>query len=187
MLANFHRCGIMLVLRSVFNMILRNASPRGPMCFRCLMFSLSAPCELLFLPKLTYNTHIHNISVHTHKPLQIIKALTAPGLGKQKETLMAIYKTVMSPALECESSIWSPLASSTSINKRKVMQSIALRTVTAYTQDINIHHLHDKTLTFPIHEHLHLHASQYTHKTQQPSHHLHKHTTYFNSPRLKKH
>ena len=41
-------CDIMLVLRSVFNMLERNASPRGPMCFRCLMFSLSVPCELLF-------------------------------------------------------------------------------------------------------------------------------------------
>ena len=49
MLANTHLCGIMLVLRAVFNMLVRNASPRGPMCFRCLMFSLSRPCELLFL------------------------------------------------------------------------------------------------------------------------------------------
>ena len=49
MLANFHMCGIMLVLREVFNMLVRNASPRGPMCFRCLMFNLSGPCELLFL------------------------------------------------------------------------------------------------------------------------------------------
>ena len=49
MLANVHMCGIMLVLGSVSNMLLRNASPRGPMCFRCLMFSLSGPCELLFL------------------------------------------------------------------------------------------------------------------------------------------
>ena len=40
MLANFHMCGIMLVLRAVFNMLARNASPRGPMCFRCLMFNL---------------------------------------------------------------------------------------------------------------------------------------------------
>ena len=48
-LSNFHMCGIMLVLRAVFNMLVRNASPRGPMCFRCLMFSLSGPCELLFL------------------------------------------------------------------------------------------------------------------------------------------
>ena len=37
-------------------------------------------------PNLTYSTHIHNISVHAHKPLQIIKTLTARGWGKQKET-----------------------------------------------------------------------------------------------------
>ena len=46
MLGNFHMCGIMLVLRAFFNMLVRNASPRGPMCFRCLMFNLSGPCEL---------------------------------------------------------------------------------------------------------------------------------------------
>ena len=49
MLVNFHMCGIMLLSRAVLNMIVRNASPRGPMCFRCLMFSFSGPCELLFL------------------------------------------------------------------------------------------------------------------------------------------
>ena len=48
MLANFHMCGIMLVLRAVFNMLVRNASPRGPMYFRCLMFNLLGHCELLF-------------------------------------------------------------------------------------------------------------------------------------------
>ena len=41
MFANFYMCGIMLVLRAVFNMLVRNASPRGPMCFRCLMFIAS--------------------------------------------------------------------------------------------------------------------------------------------------
>ena len=49
MLANFYMCGIMLVLRAVFNMLMMNTSPRGSMCFRCLMFSLSGHCELLFL------------------------------------------------------------------------------------------------------------------------------------------
>ena len=58
--------------------------------------------------KLTYSTHIH-ISVHAHKPLQIIKALTATGWGKQKETLMATYKAVMKPALEYASSIYGHL------------------------------------------------------------------------------
>ena len=40
MLANFHMCGNMLVLRAVFNMLVRNASPRGPICFRCLMLNV---------------------------------------------------------------------------------------------------------------------------------------------------
>ena len=51
-------------------------------------------------PKLTYTTLIHNISVHAHKPLQIIKVLPATGWGKQNETLMATYKTVMRPDLK---------------------------------------------------------------------------------------
>ena len=49
MLANFQMCGIMLVLRAVFNMLGGNASLRGHMCIMCQMFSLSGPCESLFL------------------------------------------------------------------------------------------------------------------------------------------
>ena len=55
--------------------------------------------------KLTYSTHIHNISVHAHKPLQIIKSFTATGWGKQKETRMATYKAVMRSAVEYASCI----------------------------------------------------------------------------------
>ena len=98
---------------------------------------------------------------------------------------MATYKVFMRPALGYASSIWSPLASSTSINKQQVIQNAALRTATGCTQDTNIQHFHDETLTLPIYEHLQLHASQYKQKTQHPSHLLHKHTTYFNTPRLK--
>ena len=89
-------------------------------------------------PKLTYITHIHNISVQAHKPLQIIKALTATGCGKQKETLMATYKAVMRQALEYAYSVWSTIASSTSINKLQVMQNATLRTATGCTQDTNL-------------------------------------------------
>ena len=39
MLANFDMCGIMLMLRAVFNMLVRNANPRGPKWLgaRCLV------------------------------------------------------------------------------------------------------------------------------------------------------
>ena len=49
MLTNFRVSGIMFLLRAVLNILVRNASPRGPMCFRCLIFSLLGPCELLIL------------------------------------------------------------------------------------------------------------------------------------------
>ena len=74
---------------------------------------------LTLAPKLTYSTHIHHITVHAHRPLQIIKPLTVTGWDKQKETLMATYKAVVRLALEYASSIWLPLASSTSITKGK--------------------------------------------------------------------
>ena len=104
---------------------------------------------------------------------------------------MATYKAVMRPALEYASSVWSPIASATSINKLQVMQNAALRTATGCTQDTNIQHLHDETLTLPIHKHLQLHASQYKQKTQHPSHPLHnilqhskaKNPTIFNNGR----
>ena len=71
-------------------------------------------------PKTHIQPHIHNISVQAHKPLQIIKALTATGWGKQKETLMATYKAVMRPALEYASAVWSPIASIASIAERSI-------------------------------------------------------------------
>ena len=48
MLANFHVSGIMFLLIVVLNILVRNASPRGPMCFRCLIFSLSS-CYFCFV------------------------------------------------------------------------------------------------------------------------------------------
>ena len=33
----------MFLLRAVLNILVRNASPREPMCLRCLIFSLSGP------------------------------------------------------------------------------------------------------------------------------------------------
>ena len=46
-LANFHMCGIMLVFRTVFNMLVRNSSPRGPI-IRRLMSSLSGLVSCYF-------------------------------------------------------------------------------------------------------------------------------------------
>ena len=122
-------------------------------------------------PKLTYNAHIQNIATDAQKPLQVIKALTGTTWGKQKETLVATYKAVMRPTLEYASSIWSSMASPTSINKLQVMQNAALRACTGCTHDTNIQHLHDETNILPIQKHLQLHASQVRQKHN--THHIH--------------
>ena len=67
--------------------------------------------------------------------------------------------------LEYASSIWSPLASPTSINKLRVIPNATLRTATGYTQYTNMQHLHDETLILPIHDHLQLHVLQYKQNT----------------------
>ena len=118
-------------------------------------------------PKLTYNALIQNIATHAQKPLQVIKALTCTTWGKQKEILVA----VMRPTLEYASSILSPMASQTSINKLQVMQNASLRACTRCAQDSNIQHLHDETNILPIQKHLQLHASQVRQKAQYP--HIH--------------
>ena len=66
---------------------------------------------------------------------------------------MATYKVFIRPALEYATSIWSPLASSTSINKLQVMQNAALRTATGCTQDTNVQHMHDKHSYIPYTRH----------------------------------
>ena len=122
----------------------------------------------MIFPKLTYSTHIHNISVQADQPLKMIKSLTATVWGKQKETRMATYKAVMILVLEYASSIWSPffILDQTQQNcKSWRMQHWELPQC-AHAQDANIQHQHDETLILPIHEHLQLH--RVTIQTENP-------------------
>ena len=81
---------------------------------------------------------------------------------------MTTYMAVMRSTLEYASSIWSPMASPTSINKLQVMQNSALRACTGCTHDTNIKHLHDETIILPIQKHLLLRASQVRRKSTIP-------------------
>ena len=39
----------MFLLRAVLNILVRNASPRGPICFRCLIFKDLVNCYFSFV------------------------------------------------------------------------------------------------------------------------------------------
>ena len=97
---------------------------------------------------------------------------------------MATYKVVMRPALEYASSVWSPIASSASIGKLQVMQGAALGAAAGCTRDATY------GICMTRHSRPHARAPAAPRLTVQaenthPSHPLHRHTTYFNTPRLK--
>ena len=71
-------------------------------------------------------------------------------------------------------------------NKLQITQNTAIRTATGCTTDTNTHHIHDKTHTLPIKEHLQLHASQIRQKSQHPTHSLHYTIIQQTTPRHKK-
>ena len=90
----------------------------------------------------------------------------------------------MRPALEYASSVWSPIASSTTITKLQVMQNAALRTPTGCTQDTNMQHLYDETLALP---HTRAPTAPRLNNTNRKHYnHIPNTNTYFNTPRLKK-
>ena len=56
MFTNFHMCGMMLMFNASLYILVRYVSPRGPMCFMCLMFNLSESmeCFAVFLYRYVY-------------------------------------------------------------------------------------------------------------------------------------
>ena len=108
------------------------------------------PCTIIVRNKYYYyykdnlDIQINNTALHMATHPNVLVLTLDPNLHTPHTftTLMATYKTVMRTTQEYASSIWSPLACSTSINKPQVMQNAALRTATGYTQDTNIQHVH---------------------------------------------
>ena len=123
---------------------------------------------LTFDPKLKYSTHTYNTITKAKKTLNLLKLLTSTLWGKSKETLITIYKTLLLPIIEYANTIWSPIISSTSLNKLKKIQNAPLRSITGCTLDTNTQHLHSETKILPLQNHLKLHASQLTQKASHP-------------------
>jgi len=89
-----------------------------------------------------FSEHVKVTKTKADRTTKIRKALTATHWGKQKETLLATYKSLILPTIEYASTIWTPVASDTNIQKLKVTQNNALRIITGCTMDTNIEHLH---------------------------------------------
>jgi retron-type reverse transcriptase len=137
-------------------------------------------------PAFTFAEHAKITKDKADSAIKILKALTSTIWGKQKETLLATYKTIILPVIEYASTVWSPAISDTNLQKLQTTQNNALRIITGCTADTNIQHLHTETKTLPLNNHLKLHASQLRQKSQLPTHPLHDLNRQTNCPRQMK-
>ena len=137
-------------------------------------------------PAFTFAEHAKITKEKADSSIKILKALTSTFWGKQKETLLATYKTIILPVIEYASTVWSPIISDTNLQKLQTTQNNALRIITGCTSDINTQHLHKETKTLTLSNHLKLHASQLRQKSQLPTHPLHDLNRQTNCPRQKK-
>ena len=100
---------------------------------------MTTPPKILGLtldPKLTYNRHIDIAATKARKTSNILKVLTSTKWCKHKEPILATYKAITRHVLEYASTIWSPNASETNIDKH-IVQNAALRIATGCTHDTN--------------------------------------------------
>src|SRR3989441_6816734 len=154
-----------------------------------LSFQLSKNPKIVGLkldPSFNFGDHSKITKEKADSSIRILKALTSTSWGKQKETLLATYKTLILPVIEYASTIWSPIISDTNLQKLQTTQNNALRVITGCTSDTNTQHLHQETKILPLSNHLKLHASQLRQKSQLPTHPLHDLTQKVSCPRRKK-
>jgi RNA polymerase subunit RPABC4/transcription elongation factor Spt4 len=137
-------------------------------------------------PAFNFSEHVKIVKEKATSAIKILKALTSTTWGKQKETLLATYKTIVLPVIEYASTIWYPVMSDTNVQKLQAIQNNALRIITGCTLDTNTQHLHKETKTLPLTNHLKLHASQLRQKSFLPAHPLHELTQQTTCPRRKK-
>ena len=192
MLANFNVWGIRFLLRAVLNILVRNASPRGPMCFRCLIFSLSGPCELLYLLSFIAYWTWEVVSVILY-PCMFCVALSmdlfvlcvacltvfvnclviqfAICLGvfailllKVMELLCVVGGALLDrPLPYCRLWLWHPRSALTNCKSCRMQHWERSQCAHSTKHTTSVCR---KKRVLPIHEHLQLHASQYKQKTQ---------------------
>src|SRR3989442_8132889 len=92
-------------------------------------------------PSFNFGDHSKITKEKADSSIRILKALTSTSWGKQKETLLATYKTLILPVIEYASTIWSPIISDTNLQKLQTTQNIALRVITGCTSDTNTQRL----------------------------------------------
>ena len=99
-----------------------------------------------------------------------MKALAGTAWGKDKETLVATYKTSCRSVINYSAPVWTPFLSETQWSKIQTRQNSALRIATGCHSITHPDHLHDETSMLPVKTHNELLTKQFLLACQNPQH-----------------
>jgi hypothetical protein len=85
-------------------------------------------------PCFNFSEHIKITKEKAESSIKIIKALTSTSWGKQKETLLATYKTFTLPVIEYARTLWYATASETNMQSLQTVQNSTLGVIFAASQ-----------------------------------------------------
>ena len=104
---------------------------------------------------------------------QTLHALAGKGWGCQKELLLRTYKIYIEPSVNYAAAVWSPNASSSSLESIQKVQNAALRIATGCYSNTTVEDLHLEAKVPLVADHLEMLGAQYLASSLRPSHPSH--------------
>ena len=134
-------------------------------------------------PQLTLRNHTKHAADAANKRTTVLKTLSGPSWGLDKETLTTTYKATGQAVLSYAAPAWAALPSATSWNALQVAQNSALRVITGAHRMSAVDHLHEETRILPVRPRNNMMARQFWLQAHAPQHASHPLTVSNRPPR----
>ena len=119
---------------------------------------------------LTFNLHVSEVMKSAARKNNVLKCLTSPSNGLQKEELTRVYRACTRSVTYYATPTWTPLISQTNWNKLEIGQNNALRIITGCTKMTQTDHLRHETRCIPVRNLCEMMTCQFSSKMKMPDH-----------------
>ena len=125
---------------------------------------------VVFDPLFTFSSHAIATARRASSRLNVLRALADTSFGKDKECLLATFKSLIRPIIDYAAPIIYPNLSPTSLLRLQRVQNRGLRLVLGCHSASSVDHLHVESQILPVEKHLRLLSSQYLARALQTHH-----------------
>ena len=125
-------------------------------------------------PTFSFSSHAAAVARKAASRINLLRALSDTQFGKDKECLLATYKTYIRSVFDYAAPIVYPNYSAKSIDRLQRIQNRALRLALGCHTMASIDHIHSEAKELRVSDHLRLLSSQFLARCLQPRHPSHE-------------